>query len=116
MFIIFKKIIEFGIKSKKLQYFGCDTYGNKYYINRKTGGRICIYYGTSEPSKIPPEWHSWMHGLSDKPLELLDFPWAKKYTPNTTGTDVAYKPSGSFAGIMQGDEACVKTVYTPWKP
>eukprot|EP00835_Amoeboradix_gromovi_P006396 NODE_741_length_4668_cov_0.416721.p3 type:complete len:138 gc:universal NODE_741_length_4668_cov_0.416721:1117-704(-) len=52
---------------------GTDRFGNKYY----TGGtefnreRFIVYknktnnYGGYDASQIPPEWHSWIHRISD---------------------------------------------------
>ena len=39
---------------------GEDYFGNKYYSNLK-GKRWVIYKNIVESSKIPPEWHSWIH-------------------------------------------------------
>ncbi len=52
---------------------GTDTYGNRYYRlkgdkpRRLGGGRFSrerrwvIYNGEPEGSKVPPEWHAWLH-------------------------------------------------------
>ena len=77
---------------------GEDHFGNKYYSNLK-GKRWVIYKNNVEASKIPPEWHLWIHYLtknipSDK---INNFPWQKKYEENLTGTERAYKPEGSLA-------------------
>ena len=41
---------------------GKDEFGNKYYSNKK-GKRWVIYNSEAESSKIPPEWHLWIHFL-----------------------------------------------------
>src|ERR1700736_494957 len=62
---------------------GEDAQGNRYYRTR--GGvvdptlhfqrRWVIYNGTAEASRIPPEWHGWMHHTVDVP------PTEDKYKP-----------------------------------
>jgi len=42
---------------------GKDKFGNKYYVNSK-GKRWVIYKNNIEATKIPPEWHSWIHFLT----------------------------------------------------
>ena len=44
------------------KFAGKDQFGNKYYSNSK-GRRWVIYKNDIEASKIPPEWHSWIHFL-----------------------------------------------------
>ena len=44
----------------KGKFVGDDEFGNKYYINSK-GKRWVIYKNTVEATKIPPEWHLWIH-------------------------------------------------------
>ena len=77
---------------------GTDEFGNKYYSNSK-GKRWIIYKDNVESSKIPPEWHSWIHFLSNiKPLNNPQkFQWQKKHEENLTGTSKAYKPEGSLS-------------------
>tara|TARA_B100001245_G_scaffold210870_1_gene175223 strand:- start:125 stop:493 length:369 start_codon:yes stop_codon:yes gene_type:complete len=80
------------------KFVGNDQFGNKYYSNSK-GKRWVIYKNYIEASKIPPEWHLWIHYLSkDKPVaKTSSFSWQKKYEENLTGTERAYKPEGSLA-------------------
>ena len=50
---------------------GKDEFGNKYYSNSK-GKRWVIYANRVEASKIPPEWHLWIHFLTNnKPSNNL---------------------------------------------
>ena len=80
------------------KFVGRDQFGNKYYSNTK-GKRWVIYNNTVEPSKIPPEWHLWIHFLTiNKPKDIKNkFPWQKQHEENLTGTIKAYKPEGSLA-------------------
>ena len=79
---------------------GTDEQGNRYY--RTKGRKIdptlgferrwVIYNGLAEASRIPPEWHGWMHHTVDvAPTEESYTPreWQKPHVPNMTGT-----PSG----------------------
>ena len=79
------------------KFVGKDEFGNKYYSNSK-GKRWVIYKSTIESSRIPPEWHLWIHFLSkNKPSDnLTKFNWQKKHEENLTGTAKAYKPDGSL--------------------
>jgi len=76
---------------------GQDEFGNKYYSNKKNT-RWVIYRKRVESSKIPPEWHMWIHYMvKNKPIDnLAKFNWQKKYEENLTGTSKAYKPEGSL--------------------
>ena len=80
------------------KFVGNDQFGNKYYSNSK-GKRWVIYKNNIEASKIPPEWHLWIHYLSKvKPVDKTSsFSWQKKYEGNLTGTERAHKPEGSLA-------------------
>ena len=91
---------------------GNDEFGNKYYENSK-GKRWAIYENTVESTKIPPEWHLWIHFLSSKkPSENTNkFKWQKKHEENLTGTEKAHKPDGSLAS----DSKKNMKKYETWK-
>ena len=92
---------------------GHDQFGNKYYSNSK-GRRWVIYKDNIESSKIPPDWHSWIHFLKiNKPSnEEKKFLWQKQYEENLTGTARAYKPEGSLtSGLKKNMEK-----NEIWKP
>ena len=80
------------------KFVGTDQFGNKYYLNSK-GKRWVIYKNNVEASKIPPEWHLWIHYLTKNiPSDKINsFSWQKKYEENLTGTKRAHKPEGSLA-------------------
>ena len=80
------------------KFAGQDIFGNKYYFNSK-GKRWVIYKNNVESTKIPPEWHLWVHFLSNKkPTNDTDkFSWQKQHQENLTGTKKAHKPEGSLA-------------------
>ena len=84
------------------KFNGEDQFGNKYYSNSK-GKRWVIYKNTVEASKIPPEWHSWIHFLSrNKPTDdIKRFSWQKQHQENLTGTKKAHRPDGSLSSDLK---------------
>ncbi len=94
------------------KFIGRDQFGNKYYSNSK-GKRWVIYKNNIESSKIPPDWHSWIHFLRiNKPSnEEKKFLWQKQYEENLTGTARAYKPEGSLTSDSKKD----MKKYETWK-
>ena len=95
------------------KFVGSDDFGNKYY-NNSSGKRWVIYNDTVESSKIPAEWHLWIHFLaSSKPENnLTKYNWQKKHSGNLTGTKEAYKPLGSLTSDSKKN---IKS-YENWKP
>ena len=106
----------------KGELVGEDAFGNRYY--RETGRpararrrRWVVFKGAVEASKTPPEWHAWLHCMSDdppseKPLETK--PWQKPHLPNLSGTAGAYRPPGDLA---KGEGARgMPAPYEPWRP
>ena len=91
---------------------GIDEFGNKYYSNTK-GKRWVIYSKQVESSRIPPEWHLWIHFLKNKEPQdnLHKYKWQKKHQENLTGTIRAYKPDGSLAS----DSKKNMKKYESWK-
>ena len=84
------------------KFVGHDKFGNKYYTNSK-GKRWVIYSNKVESSKIPPEWHLWIHFLvKNIPNENTNkFEWQKEHHENLTGTKDAYKPDGSLKNNLK---------------
>ena len=103
---------------------GTDAFGNRYYRD-KTGRRRfdgrrekrwVIYNGTAEASKVPAEWHGWLHHSASEPPSLATKPraWQREHVPNLTGTAEAYRPPGhDFQG---GRRARGTGDYEAWKP
>ena len=94
------------------KFIGEDKFGNKYYSNSK-GKRWVIYENKVESTKIPPEWHLWIHFLiNNKPsYNTIKFEWQKKHEENLTGTEKAHKPDGSLAS----DSKKNMKKYETWK-
>ncbi len=102
------------------QRVGTDTYGNVYYHERRwrqgrRRRRWVIYTGAPEASKVPSEWHAWLHYTSDAPLaEHPRRPWEKPHLPNATGTPAGYRPPGhDYRG---GERARATGDYEAWTP
>ncbi len=105
------------------QKVGLDQLGNKYYSAKAKPGykkdrRWVIYKDTPDASKVPPEWHGWLHHQSDViPAETKTSfrrPWQKPHRPNMTGTNRAYRPPGH---ILEGGKREAATGdYEAWTP
>jgi NADH:ubiquinone oxidoreductase subunit len=99
---------------------GEDAFGNRYYRGRGRSGyrrerRWVVYKGAPEASKVPPEWHAWLHYTMEAPLDPSKrYTWQKEHAPNLTGTRAAYVPPGS---VLRGGKRRRSTGdYEPWIP
>ena len=96
---------------------GKDDFGNRYYENRDGKRRWVIYAGTVEASRVPPEWHGWMHHTFALP-PTMDPPkrkvWEAPHQPNLTGTPAAYRPEGSL--WAEGKRPPATGDYEAWRP
>lgn len=105
---------------------GKDAAGNRYY-REKGGGKVhpdsirkerrwVIYEGDVEASRVPAEWHGWLHHtVKDPPAE--DQPrhaWQKPHQANQTGTPQAYRPPGHL--FKGGKRAATGGDYEAWTP
>ena len=93
------------------QKIGEDEFGNQYFTN-KNGKRFVIYKGIPEPSKVPFEWHGWLHHSTDIVPVHIDthkYSWQKIHLPNLTGTKNSYSPKKS-------SEPKTSSTYQAWKP
>ncbi len=99
------------------RFVGADEFGNRYYQNRSGSRRWVIYNGTVEASRVPPEWHGWLHFTFKEPPTIapLKAPsFEQEYVPNLSGTAGAYRPEGSLAG--RGERAPATADYEAWSP
>ena len=103
-------------------YVGSDQFGNRYYVEKgrprgRRERRWVMYNGEVEASRVPPEWHAWLH-------HTIQFPpvgvtpsrreWQKEHVPNLTGTAGAYRPPGHE---LEGAHRARGTGdYEPWRP
>jgi NADH:ubiquinone oxidoreductase subunit len=101
---------------------GKDEQGNRYYEERGRPGarhrrRWVMYKGAVEASRVPPEWHAWLHRTVAAPPVEAKRPvraWQKPHLPNRTGTTGAYRPPGhEYEG---GKRARATGDYEPWRP
>jgi NADH:ubiquinone oxidoreductase subunit len=100
---------------------GTDRFGNAYFESRsnfRSYGRTrrwVIYSGAAEPSKVPPEWHGWLHHTTQAPLpEEKAYPWMVEHRPNPTGTALAYRPQGhDYQGGRRLETAGDYEAWTP---
>ena len=109
------------------EHVGTDAQGNRYYRAKKrqaAGGpfagrerRWVIYNGANDASRVPPEWHGWIHGTFDGVPESYLPPariFEVDYTPNATGTPTAYLPQGALE--RGGNRARATGDYEAWSP
>ncbi|HWK40485.1 MAG TPA: NADH:ubiquinone oxidoreductase subunit NDUFA12 [Croceibacterium sp.] len=101
---------------------GTDAQGNRYYRSKKKSGngrerRWVIYAGANDSSRVPAEWHGWLHhSYDDLPESHLAPPkiWEADYSPNPTGTAAAYRPQGALE--RGGKRARSAADYEAWTP
>ncbi|MFT4090867.1 MAG: NADH:ubiquinone oxidoreductase subunit NDUFA12 [Asticcacaulis sp.] len=109
---------------RSANHVGTDEFGNKYYEARtlKEGygdkkRRFVIYKGYADASKIPPDWHGWMHYMYDEAPSKAALPkkeWEKPHLPNLSGTPFARFPKGSLNA--EADRQKSSGDYEAWKP
>ncbi len=100
---------------------GTDGEGNRYYQDKRTTAglrrkRWVIYNGQVEASRVPPEWHGWLHHTVDTPPAqegAVRKPWQKEHRPNLSGTPMAYRPAGHTLSTV-GDKPQPR--YEAWRP
>jgi NADH:ubiquinone oxidoreductase subunit len=100
---------------------GKDTSGNLYYEGKPLPDgrrrRFVRYKGENDSSRVPAEWHGWLHHQYDDTPDATLPPvrrWEKEPKPNLTGTADAYRPAGALeAG---GRRAAATGDYEAWSP
>jgi NADH:ubiquinone oxidoreductase subunit len=108
---------------------GTDVLGNRYYRDKskrkleRGGGRFSrekrwvIYSAEAEATRVPPEWHAWLHHtVNELPADggKPQYAWQKPHLPNLTGTPDAYRPPGSL--VRGGHRSPAAGDYEAWKP
>ena len=107
---------------RKGQEVGTDEQGNRYFEEKapkpgQPSKRWVIYNGTAEASRVPPDWHGWLHHTFEEPPTKEPFhvkPWESEHIPNLTGTPHAYRPKGSIH--REGRHAPTTGDYEAWAP
>tara|TARA_R110000824_G_scaffold209_24_gene1158 strand:+ start:9049 stop:9456 length:408 start_codon:yes stop_codon:yes gene_type:complete len=102
---------------------GEDVFGNIYLHSKKIGTghpaerRWVIYNGPNDASRVPPEWHGWLHHSYDE-IPESHLPqariWEKEPSGNLTGTAQAYRPAGALE--QGGHRAAATGDYESWNP
>ncbi|WP_156679700.1 NADH:ubiquinone oxidoreductase subunit NDUFA12 [Sphingomonas profundi] len=100
---------------------GQDSLGNLYFEAKTAQNgfrrRWVIYNGANDASRVPPEWHSWLHNTVDAVPDQALPParaWEKPALPNVTGTPAAYRPAGALE--KGGRRAAATGDYEAWSP
>lgn len=96
---------------------GEDSLGNRYFRARKGDRRWVLYNGSNDASRVPPEWHGWLHGTLDElPGDALPAPraWEQEPSANLTGSLGAYRPAGALE--RGGHRAAATGDYEAWRP
>ncbi len=107
--------------SRRGEKVGQDHLDNIYYRSKPAKGqperRWVIYDGANDASRVPPEWHGWLHSSYDEvPESHLPPPriWELEPTGNLTGTAGAYRPAGALES--GGLRAGATGDYEAWVP
>ena len=98
-------------------YVGSDEQGNRYYQSKDGKRRWVLYAGTVKASRVPPDWHGWLHKtFADPPTAAPPKlkSWEKDHRPNLTGTPEAWRPPGSLA--RGGVRTKATGDYEAWQP
>ncbi len=109
--------------AKRGEHVGTDEFGNRYYLSRDRSSydgrrrRWVTYNGYADASKVPPDWHGWLHYTfdelpTDQPLPRRK--WEEDHLPNLTGTPMAWRPKGSLAA--DGIRPPATGDYEAWRP
>ena len=102
---------------------GEDALGNRYYQSRDSKSydgrkrRWVLFNGYADASKVPPEWHGWLHYTVESPPTEQPFvhrAWMKPHVPNLSGTPQAWRPRGSIA--RSGERPRATGDYQAWRP
>ena len=102
---------------RKGMLVGEDDLGNRYYRERRGARRWVVYRDLADASKVPPEWHGWLHHTEAEPPTEMGYrpkAWQKPHRPNMTGTPEAYRPPGST--LRTGHRPHATGDYEAWKP
>uniref|UniRef100_A0A0D6R476 NADH dehydrogenase [ubiquinone] 1 alpha subcomplex subunit 12 n=1 Tax=Araucaria cunninghamii TaxID=56994 RepID=A0A0D6R476_ARACU len=103
---------------------GVDKFGNKYYEkleNTQFGRHRWVEYADKKrynASNVPPEWHGWLHFVTDHTADQLQMFKPKRYgaehQPNLSGEgeEYTYHSKGHPLNPNQRDW----TRYEPWQP
>ena len=92
-----------------------DDLGNVYYRNADDSRRWVFYPGDNDASRVPPEWHGWLHFTIQQPPSLVPLTrraWEKAPKHNMTGSDEAFFRKGS----LRRADVVPESDYEAWSP
>lgn len=106
---------------------GTDAMGNKYYESLEEDifmDRWVVYANSDahmyDATQIPPEWHSWLHRMTDTTPEedprsqpLYQMEHVSHSLPSQYGIGATYVPPGH---ALRGDERKRYSKYESWTP
>ncbi|MFQ5562658.1 MAG: NADH:ubiquinone oxidoreductase subunit NDUFA12 [Parvularculaceae bacterium] len=113
----------FTLWRRNARLVGADEQGNRYFEEKEPsfpgGGRRrwVVYHGVAEGSRVPSDWHGWLHRTFDEPPSVAPLTrkaWEQDHLPNMTGTPLAYRPAGSLD--RTGGPEDLSKDYEPWSP
>ena len=114
------------LRMRGAKQVGSDEYGNRYFEESGKPSfpdgrrrRWVIYHGVAEPSRVPSDWHGWLHHTLPEPPTAVPFvrkKFEKDHLPNMTGTPLAYHPKGSLYHAAKGGDRGVGLDDGPWSP
>jgi NADH:ubiquinone oxidoreductase subunit len=102
---------------------GCDMLGNRYFESKPRPGtkknrRFVMYKGEVESTRVPPEWHGWLHYQTDVVPQdhgtSFRKPWQQPPQANQTGTAQAWRPPGHI--LETGKRPKATGDYEAWTP
>ena len=116
----------FTLWRKGARLVGTDEQGNRYFEEAAKSlpgsentrpRRYVVYHGVAEASRVPADWHGWLHHTfeespADAPFARRE--WEQNHLPNMTGTPLAYHPPGSLAN--EGGAKDTGAGYDAWQP
>lgn len=115
-------LMETMLHSRGATLVGVDKFGNKYYEkldNTQYGRHRFVEYAdiqNYDASSVPPEWHGWLHYITDHRPEQLEelkpVRYGIEHKPNLSGLGDAfsYHSKGHALNPKQRDW----TRYEPW--
>ena len=74
--------------------------------------RMVLYKGMAEPTKVPANWHTWLHYTSDElPKNIQLYNWQLSHLPNRSGTSMSYSPPDTEERVEPS-----RGLYKAWHP
>ena len=109
----------------KGKFVGNDSFGNRYYEEKpksvngtRQARRWIIYKSEYDASKIPPEWHAWLHYRADKPLsgQIFDLQNPEQESATRTCKTLCNHENTVKNGNVVRLATKIKRPYQPWTP